>query len=85
MWIICELLKKGLCYFWNNGIISLSRTKQGETPESEALMKKDFSELLPEVTVKKYEHYHIVTNKQGDDELVNAYGQVVVVLGKEIR
>lgn len=48
-------------------------------------MRKEFLELLPEVTVKKYKDYHIVTNKDGIDELVNAYGQVVVVLGKEIK
>ena len=48
-------------------------------------MKKDLSELLPEVTVKKYKEYHIITNKQGVDELVNAYGQVVIVLGKELK
>lgn len=48
-------------------------------------MRKEFSELLPEVTVKKYNEYHIVTNKDGVDEVVNAYGKVVLVLGKEIR
>lgn len=48
-------------------------------------MKKEFSSLLPEVTVKKYKDFHIVTNKDGVDELVNAFGQVVVVLGKEIK
>lgn len=48
-------------------------------------MKKELQSLLPEVTVKIYKDYHIVTNKEGIDELVNAFGQVVVVLGKEIK
>ena len=54
-------------------------------PERTTDMRKEFSELLPEVTVRKYKDFHIVTNKDGIDELVNAFGQVVVVLGKELK
>lgn len=56
-------------------------------------MKKDFSELLPEVTVLKTERktngktevFHIVCNKQGEYEVVNVFGAVVMNLGKEIK
>lgn len=47
-------------------------------------MRKEFSELLPEVPVLETEkNFQIVCNKQGEYEVVNVYGAVVMNLGKK--
>lgn len=48
-------------------------------------MKKEMLSLLPEVTVLKTERYHIVCNKQGEYEVINAFGAVVMNLGKKVK
>ena len=52
----------------------------------ETIMKKDFSELLPEVaTLETDKGFQIVCNKQGEYEVVNVFGAVVMNLGKKVK
>lgn len=64
---------------------NLINNKQSARRRKENIMKKDFTELLPEVTVLKTERYHIVCNKQGEYEVVNAFGAIVMNLGKKVK
>lgn len=40
--------------------------------------------LLPEITILKTEKYHVVINTQGEYEIVNAFGKVIINLGKKV-
>lgn len=46
---------------------------------------KDLTTLLPEITVIETEDYHVVLNTKGEYEIVNAFGAVVMNLGKKIK
>ena len=49
-------------------------------------MRKEFSDLLPEVaTLETDKGFQIVCNKQGEYEVVNVFGAVVMNLGKKVK